>query len=303
MGSRGAVARLSNPVGSGLVAVACLACCSSTALAELDDIRFRLTADATYDDNVSRAREDDKFHDTLSTLNLGAGLPLRLSGTTRLVLSANAGGEHADRFDGLGRYYADAQAEVQYRSSGQFAEPIWGIFVKQAADRYRSELRDGYRASAGLTVRKPLTDKVFLFGALAYARRDGRSKVFDTSEVSLRGHVDYSLSRRQTVYFGLEARDGDIVSTARPDLRFLDIADALVVDDVFTDTTRYSYRIEAYTGIGTLGYNYGLGERAALDISYRIAYSLPSEQPSAAISSERLYYIDNQATVSLLIRF
>jgi hypothetical protein len=303
MRSRGAVASLLGPVGRGLAAVVCFAGCANAALAQLDDIRFRLSADVTYDDNVSRAREDDKFHDTLSTLNLGAGLPWRLTPTARVVISANLGGEHASRFDGLGRYYADIQAEIQYRRSGLFAEPIWGLFVKQAIDRYESTLRDGYRTGAGISVRKPVTDRVFLFGALAYNRRDGRTQVFDTSEVSLRGHLDYALSRRQTLYFGLEARDGDIVSTARPDLRFLDIADALVQDDVFTDVIRYSYRIEAYTGIGTLGYNQALGERAALDFSYRIAYSQPKEQPSAAISSERLYYIDNQATVSLLIRF
>ncbi len=285
------------------VAIAFAMSWAPSAFADLDDLRVRLTADATYDDNVSRARDDDKFYDSFGTLNLGASVPWQLSGTSRLVLSANVGGEQFERYSGLDRLYANFQGELQYRSSGQFSSPIWGVFVRHGEDWYDSNLRDGYRTSAGLSFRKPVTDKLFFFSALGYNQRDGRSKVFDTKEVSLRANLDYSLSRRQTLYFGLEGRDGDIVSTARPNLAFFDIADALIQDDVFTDTTRYSYRFKAYTGIATLGYNLALGEHAALDLSYRAAYSRPHEQPPAVVTTDTIDYLANQVTLSILIRF
>jgi hypothetical protein len=284
-------------------AMACALWCAPSAFAELSDIRFRVSADATYDDNVSRARKDDKLDDSFATLNLGASVPLQLSAQSRLVVSANVGGEKFKRFTGLDRNYANVQGELQYRKSGQFSEPIWGVFVRQGEDWYESTLRDGYRTSAGVSVRKPLTDKLFFFSALAYNHRDGRSTVFDTSEVSLRANFDYALSRRQTLYFGLEGRDGDIVSTASPNLAYFDIAKAVVRDDVFTDTTRFSYRFKAYTGIVTLGYNVGLGEHAALDLAYRAAYARPHDQPPSAVTTERIDYVDNQVTLSLLIRF
>lgn len=276
---------------------------SAAAFAEVDDIKFRLTADATYDDNVSRARKDDKLADSFATLNLGASLPWDLTQRTRLMLNANLGAEKFERYKGLDRAFANYQAELQYRRSGQFDAPIWGLFVRQGVDRYKSELRDGYRTSAGFSVRKPATDRIFLFGALAYNLRDGRSKVFDTKEIGLRGNLDYSLTRRQTLYLGLEARDGDIVSTSRSSLKYLDIADALIQDDVFTDTARISYRFKAYTGIATLGYNFAFGERAALDIAYRAVYSQPQKQPPAGVSSDTIYYVDNQMTISFLVRF
>ena len=195
------------------------------------------------------------------------------------------------------------QGELQYRKSGQFSEPIWGVFVRQGEDWYDSSLRDGYRTSAGFSVRKPLTDKLFFFSALAYNQRDGRSKVFDTKEVSLKANLDYSLSRRQTLYFGLEGRDGDIVSTASPKLAYFDIAKAVVQDDVFTDTPRFSYKLKAYTGIATIGYNFALAERVALDLSYRAAYSRPHDQPPSVVTTETIDYVDNQVTLSVLIRF
>ena len=311
MQCKGAVPR--NPARQGTVAgssrlffaaaIACALCWAPSASADLNDIRFRLTADATYDDNVSRARKDDKLSDSFATLNLGASVPWQLSAKSRFVVSANAGREKFDRYTGLDRYYANVQGELQFRNSGQFSEPIWAIFARQGEDWYESNLRDGYRTSAGVSVRKPVTDRIFFFSALAYNQREGRSTVFDTKEVSLRANVDYSLTRRQTLYFGLEGRDGDIVSTARANLAYFDIAQAVVQDDVFTDTTRFAYRFKAYTGIANIGYNFAMGEHAALDLAYRVAYSRPHDQPPSVVTTERIDYVDNQVTLSLLIRF
>ena len=308
MQCKGAVPR--NPARQGTVAgssrlffaaaIACALCWAPSASADLNDICFRLTADATYDDNVSRARKDDKLSDSFATLNLGASVPWQLSAKSRFVVSANAGGEKFDRYTGLDRYYANVQGELQFRNSGQFSEPIWAIFARQGEDWYESNLRDGYRTSAGVSVRKPVTDRIFFFSALAYNQREGRSTVFDTKEVSLRANVDYSLTRRQTLYFGLEGRDGDIVSTARANLAYFDIAQAVVQDDVFTDTTRFAYRFKAYTGIANIGYNFAMGEHAALDLAYRVAYSRPHDQPPSVVTTERIDYVDNQFTLSLL---
>ncbi len=298
-------ARFGGRMGSAwrIFAFVCVAFSAPPVLAEWDDIRFRLGADLTYDDNVSRAREDDKFDDSFGTLNLGVTSPWQWSKTTRVVLNGNVGAEQFEVFSGLDRSYANIQAEVQYRSSGQFGTPIWSVFGRHGQDWYKSGLRDGFRDSIGIAVRKPVTDKIFFFGALAYNQRDGRSRVFDTKEVAVRANLDYSLSRRQTLYFGLEVRDGDIVSTARPDLAFFDIAEALITDDVFVDTTRFAYRFKAYTSIATLGYNLGLGEKFALDLSYRLAYSLPHEQPPGVVTADTIDYFDNQVTLSLLYRF
>lgn len=293
-------ARMRKACALGLCALAAL-CCARAAHADLDDLKVRLTADYTWDDNVNRGTEDDRLSDQFASARIGLSLPLNLSARTRLMLSASGGGELFDKYDGLDRTFAELQGELQYRGSGKFGAPIYGLFFRTAQDWYDTTLRDGYRASIGVSLRKPATDRIFLFGALGYNRRDGKSEVFDNEEWFVRGTLDYSLSARNTLYVGLEYRYGDSVSSGPPSLGALNIADAVVADDVFPD--RFAYKAKAHTGILTLGYNFAFAGRHALDFSYRGIYARAEDQPPSNVSEDDLYYYDNQFTASYLFRF
>lgn len=269
--------------------------------AEVDSLRFRVGGDVTYDDNVNRGITNDRLHDGFANLNMGATMPLQLSPFTRLLLTGTFGGERFIQYTGLDRVFAGVDGELQYRSSGQYTSPIYALFVRQSVDRYESDLRDGYRTSAGVSVRKPVTDRILLFGALAYSQRHARSTVFDTEDVSVRGAFDYAIARGHTIYMGLEYRDGDSVSTSLPSPALVAISEARVADDVFAG--HISYRYKARTGILTFGYNITVKQGQALDLSYRGVYSNPKDQPANSVTTDTLYYVDNQVTLSYLIRF
>lgn len=312
MGAHGCVPRVlgTRKVVSGrlcrllTLASACAACWVSAAHAGADGLRVRVSADYTWDDNVPRATSDQRLSDSFATLTAVATLPLQLTQQSRVLFSATLGGQKFDHFSGLDHAFANFQGEVQYRSSGRYTAPIWAVFLRQSTEMYNSsDLRDGYHLTAGVSVRKPVTDRIFLFGALAYNQGNARSAVFDTKDVSLRGNIDYSLARRHTIYLGLEYRQGDSVSTGLPSLAFLDISKAVVTDDVFTNPQRLDYRFEARTGLVTLGYNFSVTERQSLDISYRAVYSQPIDQPPSSVTTSTIYYLDQQITVSYLIRF
>ena len=284
------------------LASACALCsCLGAARAEADTLRFRVGGDVTYDDNVNRGITNDRLHDGFANLNIGATVPLQLSQFTRLLLTGTFGGDRFIQYTGLDRVFADVDGELQYRSSGQYTSPIYALFVRQSVDRYESDLRDGYRISAGVSVRKPVTDRIFLFGALAYSQRHARSTVFDTEDVSVRGSFDYALARGHTIYMGLEYRDGDSVSTSLPSPALVSISEARVRDDVFAGHNSYRYR--ARTGILTLGYNITVKQGQALDLSYRGVYSKPKDQPPNSVTTDTIYYVDNQVILSYLIRF
>lgn len=285
------------------LAGACAGCWVSAAHAGLDDLSVRASADYTWDDNVPRAPAGEELSDSLASLSLNASLPFEITSRSRLLLNGTLGGDAFFRYTGLNNVFGEVRAELQARGSGGYLPAIWGIFLRARGESYNSELRDGYRFSAGVSVRKPLTDRVFLFGAASYNQGDARSEVFDTQELSLRGNLDYSWSPRHTLYLGLEYKDGHSVSTAPLELALLDIAQVVVQDDVFTNPQRFDYRFQARTGILNLGYNFAIGQRQALDISYRIAYSQPKEQPPSAVSTQTVYYVDQQITISYLIRF
>jgi hypothetical protein len=280
-----------------------LLCGPSAALAA-QILDFRVEAAYTYDDNVTRSEgAGNVLSDRFFTLSLNAGKNFRLGQHTRLVAGLFLGGDVYDKYDGLSRYFGGIQGELQYRTSGEFDAATFGLFFKGSRDEYTdSELRDGYRYTAGVRVLKPLSDRFDLFAGLAYNKRDGKSTVFDTEDYSARLNLDYSLSRGHTVYLGADYRKGDAVSTARPSLALVTVAEALVVDDAFTDTERIAYRLKAHGVITTLGYNLAFGERHSLDFSWRWAQITADDEPGFGTSGKPEYKV-NQYSIAYLIRF
>ncbi len=264
-----------------------------------------LSAEASYtsDDNVTRSKgEGDALSDTVLGAGIRANYPVPISDRTRAILQAFLGAEKFRTYSGLSRNFIGAQGDLQFRPSGEFGAPTYGAFVRTSKDQYESNLRDGYRHAYGLTVLKPATDRIQLFSALSWNITDGKSTVFDTRYVSLRGNADWSVTRWDVVYLGAEYRRGDAVSTGRPTLARVDAADAIIQDDAFSDTTRFAYRLKAGTWVTTLGYNRAFGEGQSLDVSWRRVQSTPLNPPASASKSE-LSYTVRQLSVAYLVRF
>jgi hypothetical protein len=289
----------------GIIAAVLLigALCAPSAVRAAEWFGIRAETGFTADDNVTRARSgSDKLSDQSFSVDLGKDLIVPVSEHTRLALLGFLGTERFLNHSGLSRVYFGAQGEYQYRTSGDFFAPTFSIFGRTSVDEYESNLRDGYRYSFGVNLRQSLTDKIHLFGALTQNTRDGKSTVFDTRDRSARLNLDYSISRNSTVYLGGEYRYGDVVSTARPALADVDIADAIVRDDVFTDTARFSYRVRANTILTTLGYNLAFDPKHSLDFSWRWVQSDPTRAPGFA-TPDKIRYTVNQLSVFYLFRF
>jgi uncharacterized protein YhjY with autotransporter beta-barrel domain len=266
-------------------------------------VGLRADASYTYDDNVTRNDGDDKLSDQSYALNVSRPFLIPIVETAQAIVTPFVGGEKFDEYGGLNHVLYGVNGEVQYRSGSEFASPIYAIFINTDGENYSSYERTGYRYTVGLSVTKPLTDRISLFGALAYDNRHGRSEVFDDQDGSARLNLDYALNAHGTFYMSGEYRRGDVVSTGQSDLGSLDIASAYVKDDVFsTDVTRFSYRFRANTYLLGVGYNYALGATDSLDFSWRWAQSTPLHQPGFA-GADFIRYFDNQFTVVYLVRF
>lgn len=253
-----------------------------------------------YDDNVSRAElAADRYGDHVYSLDLSRRFVHPLSSNARLVFKLAAGGEKHRRFTGLDRVHAGADATLQYRPEGSFGAPTFGLFANLSASEFESRLRDGYRYAAGLSVHKPMTDRINLFGALSWNMREGRSAVFDNKDVSARLNLDYALSSG-TLYATGELRRGDVVSSGTHTLVNIDISEVFTRDDVFTSPQLYSYRFEGRTALLTLGYSLPLAQRDSLDLSWRRVVSTPSLKPFFA---PRPQYTVNQFSIVYLTSF
>jgi hypothetical protein len=273
----------------------------------LDSLEFRgFRAEASYttDSNVTRAPAGDALRDRILGVRVSAGGVIPLSTRTRAAIQGYVGTQRFSTYTGLSNNFIGTQGDFFFRTSGEFAAPTYGAFVRTAKEEYESTLRDGYRHAFGATVLKPVTDRIQLFGALTRNISDGKSRVFDARNTSVRGNVDWSLGRWDTVYLGAEYRRGDTVSTAPLTPGRADIADAVTVgpDDAYKDPTLFAYRFKASTWITTLGYNHAFSGGHSLDFSWRRVRSTPLELRGLATASENSY-TTNQFSVAYLARF
>lgn len=256
------------------------------------------------DDNVTRGHgSGNVLSDQIISMNFSKVLRAPVSNNARLLVHGLLGFNGHTRFAGLSNAMVGVQGEFQYRPSASFSAPTYGLSLRTSIEEYNSKLRDSYRSVAGFSVRKPITDRLQFFSALSYTWRDSKSEVFDTRETALRASADLALTRHDTLYLGVEYRVGDIVSTGRPAVPFVDLATAIVLDDVFTDTTRYAYKMDGNTGLLSLGYHRAFSERHALDLSWRMANATPSSVAGASYAATQINYTVNQFALAYLMRF
>ena len=259
-----------------------------------------VAAGIAYDDNVSRASASvDKLSDSIYSLTVNKAHSFNVSRHTKLTLSGFLDTEKFRTYTGLGHVSGGLQGEYMYRPSGDFGDPTFGVFARYTADEYESVWRDGSHHSEGVTLRKPLTDRIDLFAAVANNVRRGKSDVFNTKDVSGRMNLDYALATNETIYLTGEYRKGDIVSSGRPSLQILNMSTVLVQDDVFAGF--YDYRMKGATVLTTLGYNVSFGSRDSLDFSWRRVQT--TSDKTSAIASSRLRYIVNQLSISYMMAF
>ncbi|MET0681991.1 MAG: hypothetical protein ABWZ29_01470 [Casimicrobiaceae bacterium] len=267
----------------------------------------RLDVDASvgylYDNNVTRAPSGpDKLSDQFFSLNASKTFAFPVTDFTRLSLDAFAGGELAIKYSDLGNVFGGIQAALQYRGSTEFDAPTFTLFARGLGEHFGSSLRSGYRLSAGISARQPITESLGVFGALARNWRNANNSVFDTHENSALVSVDWSIAPYGALTFTVEYRRGTLVSTGQKTLTIIDIAQAFVNDDVFTSPQMIDYRFEAKSWLTTLDYNLPINASSALDFSWRRVQTTSTEKASFP-GGGSLKYVDNQFNVLLLVRF
>jgi hypothetical protein len=255
------------------------------------------------DDNINRAREAaERLADDVFSLSASQARHWPLTGNARLQLAASLGGDGVRRHRGLSRLAAGAEAALQYRSSGAFDATTLAIVGRASYEEFDSHLRSGPRYFLGLTAHRALTDRIELFLEAGANVRRGNSDVFNGRDHGARLSADYSLRGFGTLYLTGEFRRGDVVSSGGPSLVNLDIADVFVPDDAFDRAGMFAYRFEARTAVATLGWNYPLGARDALDLGWRRIRSTPIRRPGFDLP-EALHYTSDQYSISYLMRF
>jgi hypothetical protein len=257
----------------------------------------------TYDDNVTRGRTPDEIlTDQLLALNLSAGGTWRINDNARVAVTGVLNGERFKAYNGLSNLSGGLQTELQYRRSAAFDAVTFGAFARGWLDNYASHLRDGSHFAVGVNAQGAVTDRIGVYGELAWNQRHAQSDVWDLHYYSARVNLDYSLGRSGTVYLNGEYRRGNTVSDGQATLVNVRLAQVFVLDDAFPGKQLFAYRNDARTWVSTLGYNLPLGQQASIDLSWRRAQGTPTDRPDFDVQGS-LRYVVNQYSLFLLKAF
>ena len=265
--------------------------------------RVQVELGYTYDDNVTLGRAPDEIlWDQFLGLTVSADRALRIDDNTRLVVTGLLSGEKFANYNGLSNLSGGLDLELQYRRSGAFDAITFAAFARGWLANYSSHLRDGSHYSAGVGARGALTDRIGLFGELAWNQRRAQSEVWDLTDYSALLNLDYSLGTSGTLYVNGQYLRGDVVSDGHATLVNVSLAQVFVLDDAFPGKQLFAYRSDARTWVSTVGYNLPLGQRISIDFSWRRVQSTPTAHLDFPVQGS-LRYVDNQYSVILLKLF
>jgi outer membrane autotransporter protein len=264
-------------------------------------IPIQVEAGYRHDDNINRSAEDHDaqseqvFNTVVSTTN-----SYKLSDNSRFRVRSSLGLEDAQEHQGLDNISVGVRGEWQYRGSGQFSTPTYGLFGRLGYDHFDSDLRTGARYAVGANLRKPFTDRLALFTALEHSVRDGDDKVFQNDHTGIRAMLNISTGDSGTVRFGGELREGDIVSSSAGSGNLSQISTAQVEDDAYFNEEFFTYRFDGKSTIWTLGYNHTLGPHDSLDF---VLQAVDSEATDSDANNSETDYTSQRVSVFYLMSF
>jgi hypothetical protein len=272
------MADLAKTVHACLAAALLLACAGARAQ-EPEAWSYTGSGGWGYDSNPAASESGNALPATLyAQANLAASLSVRPSGHTLVLLRGSLDGQQYLNYVGLSNGRATLLARGLYRPGGRFYDPTFALWSSAAAWQFGGSMRNSGDYRAGGYISEQLSTAINLrLGGYAAVRR-AASQVFDLDNQSATLDADWLLSQRLTLYLGGEFRYGRFAESSPKDPGAAEYAQAKQTDDALSlDGQHYiAYRLQGHSETGSLGLNYALSPRLALDAQAREIHTLAS---------------------------
>ena len=222
-----------------------------------DNFAYAARASAALDDDVMLAR---------------ASVNWLLPTSPKSGLLASLAGEYQRyaHWQAISRAVLSGQLSYRYKPSADFNAPWLEASASGALRQFQdSALRDSGRLGFEAATGSALTDRINLRLAYRFTLdRSWHDAVFDSEVHRVYGNVAWR-SERMTYYATLAWQGGDAVSSATQNA-VIDVAGRVQASDSALSDGRHAriaYRFNADTLSATLGFNFALASRLALDVS------------------------------------
>ena len=267
-------------------AAALLAAATLSSAHAAEGWRYGISADAMFDDNVTRGLYDaDVESDSILSVEGSAVRSVLLGPRSGALFRGAARYSQFVTFSDLSNLALSGRAAWRTQPGRDFSSPIYEVAANlvwlQHSD---SDLRDGTIATIEGSIGSHLTDRVRLGAGLAWDTRNGGDPgragevaIYDMDNVRLWGSVDYRFGTRNTAYARLTQVSGDQVFNS---VTVNSLSGAWATDPAFADELGRptdSYRVDASTLVYEIGVNLPLAGGHTLDFLLS-GYSAKAEE-------------------------
>ena len=234
-----------------------------------------------YDDNVSRAQDDpDIKDDWITSFNASFVNQTLLNPESLLGFTVQAQYERMDEFKSLDNVSVSLTADYLYQPQAGYFSPWYEASVGISRIIFdNSTIRDSELLDLSVSVGKRLTTKFIGTLAYQYEQRFSERKVFDLVNHKVIADGEYQVMSNGVFYANYQASFGESVSTATPNSRIVDAAEAVAPDDVFSAglgpgcmNRRCAYRLDSTTHQFSTGFNFEILNNFELDVATNYYY-------------------------------
>ncbi len=258
------------------------------------------------DDNIGRSQHSVDIEKDTVAIGIGdVSYTWGFSELMALTVLGTAGVEKFMDFDGLSNTRVGITTDFRFQTRMGFTAPQYSVFVRFEQLDSETDIRDADSVDFGLRATKRLTDIITGTVGLTLSESEAEGRAFDLERTRFFVNADYRINNRWAAYVTLNYIDGDVFSTATPDLEILNAAtdhgrnlvDAPIEpDNAFGGiaNNKLVYRLDAETTILRLGGNYGIDQKNAIDFSVDIldsdaAGSIQYDRLSSAVTYLRRF--------------
>lgn len=247
---------------------------------------YSLTGSASLnsDNNLSfGSYSRDIVSDDFFDLSLDLKHTNDINKNNRIILSTSASFKNYSKYSGLNSNTLDFKANYQFQFSNSFRSPIYAMYLNIGQSDFDSDLRDNIHTDIGLTISWRYDDRTLLRGGYissntdADATSDGLGntyQTFDNQRNTVFLSINIKPSDTLSLYSSVSLISGDITANWTSQtlddyaITFTNIRESweTIPDEIFGsnwESTKYNADITKWT----LGFNYAIGQRNALDIA------------------------------------
>lgn len=256
--------------------------------------------DITYtsDDNLNNSPDDSFTVDDVSTTASAAyHFNKKLDHTSQMVLGITGSYTLFQEIDGLDHAAIKFSAAYRIKPNSGFGKPVYSLFAELINLDSKTDIRDRVIFKAGGSMSAKITTTLSARTGLSATKAESESRVFDITKSRFFINADLLLSKSLTTYLTYSYIAGDSVSTLSSiDPIILEVAKLtnIILPDPAFGSNQIAYNLDTKTSVISLGFNYSIARKQALDISVRMITS---------DASNGIGYDRQQLTFSYLVSF